>query len=97
LNESLKRFAALRQVLLGMEQDLGLCDLGETERRVLCAVAQASECETEISLGTIQDHALTKGISRSTFFRAMNMLVELGYIAKAGPEKRAGYILQKQD
>jgi DNA-binding IclR family transcriptional regulator len=97
VRETLSRFASLRQILLGMEQDLGLSGLGEAETLVLCAAAQVQGGALEIALSSLQKHPMTQDFSRSTFFRAINTLVEHGFLVKAGPEKRSGYFLNMKD
>lgn len=97
MRETLNRLAAMRQILLGMEADLGIDALNEPETLVLCAAAQAQkECE-EISIAAMQRHPLTQKIPRSTFFRAVTTLMERGLLMKAGPEKRSGYLLRMKD
>jgi predicted transcriptional regulator len=87
----LMRLADLRQVLLQMERDFGLGELSDTETKLLYAAAIQAQNKPEVSLSELQEHLMTQGMSRSTFFRSLRHLVEIGYLQKVGTEKRAGY------
>jgi len=93
MNFALKRLADLRNLLMRMEQDFGIGDLSYMETMLLYAAALMAEGDKEVSLTELQGHPMTAGMSRSTFFRALSHLVELGYMKKTGPEKRAGYLI----
>ena len=95
MDDLLKRLADLRQVLLAMEHDLGLAKLTDAETKVLYSARLLMDEKSCIYLTEWRDHSMLNGMSRSSFFRALKTLIELGFIEKTGPEKRAGYVVNK--
>ena len=95
MDDLLKRLADLRQVLLAMEHDLGISKLTDAETKLLYSARLIEDDRNCIYLPEWQAHSMVCDMSRSTFFRALRRLIELGYIEKCGPEKRAGYEIRR--
>ncbi len=86
------RIAALRVMLYGMEQDLGLHDLSEAQRDILYAAHLIFQNEdTVISTKKLRNHQLTKHLAHATFFRALDKLIDRGLMYRNDTEK--GYKL----
>lgn len=85
------QIAALRDMLHGMETDLGLESLSPTQRDVYYAASLLVNEGAQLTASTLQDHRLTKHLSRPTFFRSLKWLVSNGYLIK--DPKTTKYIL----
>ena len=59
--ENLKKLAQLKAVILGMEQDFGLADLTEQERRILNAMSE---------IGTSDDSLVSSKAVRNSLYCA---------------------------
>ena len=87
------KIAQLRQLLLGMERDLGVDSLGAVQKNIVYAATLLSQAAKSVETDEIRKHELLDGVSRSTFFRALKDVVEAGYLSHVEGKKRASYRL----
>jgi hypothetical protein len=93
----LASIAHLKELLLGMERDLGIDDLGSIQKDILYAATILSETNgTTVETDEIRKHALLAGVPRSSFFRAMKDVVDAGYLVHSNEKKRSTYSLSKK-
>lgn len=79
-----------------MEQDLGLGDLSAAEKNVLYAFHSAvQDDKAETSTDAVKNQATTAGMAHATFHRALNRLLELGYIEHAENSRTKIYKIVK--
>ena len=74
----------------GMEDDLGLSDLGNIEKRVLLSIVEFYGKNGVASTSEILAHPLLNAFSRPSLFRALKILEETGKISKVS-DKRGFY------
>ncbi len=87
--------AQLRELLLGMEQELGLGDLSHNEKDVLYAVQVAFQTGGGLARSDdIRNHMLLQTMTQPTFHRSLKSLVQKGYVGHAPNTKAGAYILQ---
>lgn len=89
----LGKLAHLKEILLGMERDLGIESLGPVQKDIVYAASILSEADAEIETDDIRRHQLLGGVGRSTFFRALKDVVDLGYLKHADGAQRSRYHL----
>lgn len=89
---SYEKLAMLRNLLAGMEHDLKLDQLPETQRNIIYAAELLDGREKPASVNDIMGHPLVVDTPRATFFRALKGVVEAGYLRKVG-HKGSGYVL----
>lgn len=85
--------AHLKELLLGMESDLGIRNLGAVQKDIVYAATILSETNEKIETDDIRQHALLSGISRSSFFRALKDVVDAGYLNHCEGTQRSTYEL----
>ena len=85
--------AKLRVLLSGMEVDMGLDELGEVQKNIIYAATLISHSQELIETDELRTHILLNGTSRSTFFRALRGLVDVGYIKHNDGALRSSYTL----
>lgn len=88
---TLGHIAHLKELLLGMEQDLGMNELGNVERNIIYAATILSEGCKNFETDEIRNHTLLSGVSRSTFFRALKGVVDGGYLIHEEGTRRSTY------
>lgn len=85
--------AQLRELLLGMERDLGIGDLSQNEKDILYTISLVSSVNRGIARSdVIKAHDLVAGISQPTFHRCLKNLVKAGLIEHAPNTKAGSYI-----
>ena len=89
----LAKLAHLKEILFGMERDLGIEGLGQVQKNIVYAASILSEAGAEIETDDIRRHQLLGGVGRSTFFRALKDVVDLGYLKHADGAQRSRYHL----
>ena len=77
---SIKQAAQLRLILLGMEHDLNLEGLTTFERDVLYAATSLHIQGTCIKSDDIKTHEMAKSMAAPTFYRALKVLLEKGFL-----------------
>ena len=93
-NQRFLNVAQLRELLHGMEQDLGLGQLTHNEKDVFYAVQLVISSANGIARSEdIKNHELTRAITQPTFHRSLKSLVEKGFIAHAPNTKAGSYIV----
>lgn len=91
----LHKIASLYELLSDLEADLGLSDLSQPQKAVLCAVELLSEHGEEVPLQDIQKHRLTSDVTRSTLFRSLNYLLENEYLTVRYYKGYSAYIINR--
>lgn len=90
---TLGSIAQLKEVLLGMEQKLGIYDLGPVQKNILCVVSILPKNNGVVETDEIRKHNLLKDVSRSSFFRAMKDVINAGYLNHCDGSQRSFYKL----
>ena len=85
--------AHLKELLLGMERDLGIDDLGAVQKNIVYAATILSEKDDNFETDEIRQHTLLEGVSRSSFFRALKDVVDAGYLNHCNGTQRTAYEL----
>lgn len=86
--------AQLRELLLGMEQELGIGELSQNEKDVLYAVQVAYNTGNGVARSDdIRNHMLLQSMTQPTFHRSLKSLVQKGYVGHAPNTKAGSYIL----
>ncbi len=95
MKSKLDALAQLREVLIGMEADLGLQTLSQRELDILYAVRRlTAESESDsVRTESLRQHPLVRQISQPTYNRAIKSLVEKGYLRNAPAKKVGSYCL----
>lgn len=90
--------AQLRQLLFGLEKDLGLDRLGGVQRNIIYASTLLSQHSQILATDDIRQHELLEDVPRSTFFKALKEVVSAGYLVHVDGAQRSHYLLtSKQD
>jgi hypothetical protein len=90
---SVGKIAQLKQLLLGMERDLGIDNLGAVQKNIVYVATLLSEKDGNFETGEMRKHELLEGVSRSAFFRALNDVVNAGYLSHFNGTQRSAYTL----
>lgn len=90
---NLGKVAQLKQLLQGMERDLGVDKLSSIQRNIVYSAKLLSSDDNVVETDDLRNHELLSGVSRSTFFRALKELVEAGYLSHKEGKKRSAYII----
>ena len=85
-----KTLVDLQMMVQGIEEDLGLSDLGNIEKRVLLSIIEFYDQNGVASTAEILAHRLLNSFSRPSLFRALKILEETGKISKVS-DKRGFY------
>ena len=85
-----KTLVDLQMMVQGIEEDLGLSDLGNIEKRVLLSIIEFHDQNGVASTAEILAHPLLTTFSRPSLFRALKLLEETGRIFKVS-HKRGFY------
>ena len=87
------KVSQLRELLLGMERDLGLGKLNLNEKDVLYAVQLVIAANGGVPRSEdIKNHELTRNITQPTFHRSLKSLVSQGLLSHAPNTKARSYI-----
>ena len=85
-----KTLVDLQMMVQGIEEDLGLSNLGNIEKRVLLSIIEFYDQNGVASTAEILAHPLLITFSRPSLFRALKLLEEDGRIFKVS-DKRGFY------
>jgi DNA-binding MarR family transcriptional regulator len=86
--------AQLRELLLGMEQELGIGDLSQNEKDVLYAVQVAMNPSSGVAKSDdIRNHMLLSQMTQPTFHRSLKSLIKKGFVGHAPQTKAGSYVL----
>jgi len=86
--------AQLRELLLGMEQELGIGELSQNEKDVLYAVQVAFNTGTGAAKSDdIRNHMLLQSMTQPTFHRSLKSLIKKGFVGHAPNTKAGAYVL----
>ena len=85
-----KTLVDLQMMVQGIEEDLGLSDLGNIEKRVLLSIMEFYDQNGVASTSEILAHPLLNAFSRPSLFRALKFLEATGRISKVS-DKRGFY------
>ena len=86
-----KTLVNLQMMVQGIEEDLGLSDLGNIEKRVLLSIIEFHDQNGVASTAEILAHPLLTTFSRPSLFRALKFLEKIGRISKVS-DKRGFYV-----
>lgn len=95
--DRLSRFesvARLRDLLFGLEKDLGIDSLTPNELDILYAMRLLSDGDGQVVRSdAIRDHSLCSKIPRPTFHRSLRSLIEKGLVERAPKTRARAYVL----
>ena len=91
--DNFSSMAQLRELLLGMERDLGINQLGPVHKDIVYAATILSNKSDSFETDEIRKHNLLEGVSRSSFFRALRDVVDAGYLNHSVGTQRSNYEL----
>ena len=87
-------YAELAKLMQTMEEDLGLTNLRNSDRKLFaCLVLLSKDGERHVSLKDIKEHALTKNLPSPSLFSSLKRLRNSSIIKKVGSERSATYQL----
>jgi hypothetical protein len=90
--------AQLRELLLGMEKDLGLGHLSQNEKDVFYAVNSVISLRKGVAKSEdIKSHDLVLYMTQPTFHRCLKNLVHMGFLAHAPNTKAGSYVSSAQN
>ena len=82
-----KTLVDLQMMVQGIEEGLGLSDLGNIEKRVLLSIIEFYDQNGVASTAKILAHPLLTTFSRPSLFRALKLLEETGRIFKVSAKQ----------
>jgi hypothetical protein len=90
-----RRLAALRNMLHAMEREVGLQELSTIQRDIYYAACLSRDDQSLLSTDALRTHPIVRELPRSSFFRALKDLVDLGYFKPAGSPRSGLYEVVK--
>ena len=84
MSSLLQKVATLSVLLLELEQETGIEDIGTIEKKVLLAIADLSSLHDVAEIKRIKEHPLISNVTQPSFYRALNNLQNMGKIQKVG-------------
>lgn len=85
--------AELREMLLRMEDDLGLGSFSRVERDMVYATRDIAQPDGQFSSQDLRRHTLLAAVPSATFHRALNRLAEAGYVRLAPGSLARNYVI----
>lgn len=95
MNGLLSHYARLRRQLASMEIDLGLEGFGSDEISLICAIIDLVGYEGAASVTDLRSHILVRRLSKPTFYRALQRLIDASVVSKIGSERSGLYSVNK--
>ena len=87
-------YAELAKLMQSMEEDLGLTNLRNSDKKLFaCMVLLSEDGQQHVSLKDIKEHALTKALPSPSLFSSLKRLMNSSIIKKIGSERSATYQL----
>ena len=93
----LSAYAELRDMLSGMEGDLGLNNLNRVERDMYHACNDTISTDGSFTSGELRAHRLMADVAPATFHRALKRLIEVGLVMRQGNSVKKNYVLAARD
>ena len=88
-------YAELAKLIQSMEEDLGLTNLRNSDKKLFaCMVLLSEDGQRNVSLKDIKEHALTKGLPSPSLFSSLKRLMNNSIINKIGSERSGTYQLK---
>ena len=88
-------YAELAKLMQSMEEDLGLTNLRNSDKKLFaCLVLLSEDGQRHVSLKDIKEHALTKDLPSPSLFSSLKRLMNNSIIKKIGSERSATYQLK---
>jgi hypothetical protein len=85
--------AQLRLLMLGIEEELGLQTLKNSERDVFYAATSIAPSGASIKSDDIKNHKIVSMMPAPTFYRALKVLVAKGMLKNYPGTKKGSYLL----
>ena len=87
-------YAELTRLMQSMEEDLGLTNLRNSDKKLFaCMVLLSEDGQQHVSLKDIKEHALTKALPSPSLFSSSKRLMNNSIIKKIGSERSGTYQL----
>jgi hypothetical protein len=93
----LSAYAELRDMLAGMENDLGLNNLNRVERDMYHACYDTIATDGSFTSGELRAHRLMADVPPATFHRALKKLIEAGWVMRHEDCVKKNYTLVVQE
>ena len=98
VSRKLMNVVQLRELLLGMEKDLGLGQLSQNEKDVFYAVNSVISLKKSIAKSEdIKNHGLLLDMTQPTFHRCLKKLLHIGFLAHAPNTIAGSYVSATED
>ena len=85
--------AQLKASLLQTEKKLGIVNLSHIQKNIIYVAVILPKNNGVLETSDIRKHDLLKGVSRSSFFRALKAVVSAGYFIRSNDRERSCYKL----
>ena len=87
-------YAELAKLMQSMEEDLGLTNLRNSDKKLFaCLVLLSEDGQRHVSLKDIKEHTLTKDLPSPSLFSSLKRLMNNSIIKRIGSERSATYQL----
>ncbi|MGO4852749.1 hypothetical protein [Phaeovulum sp. W22_SRMD_FR3] len=93
MDKKLGSVAKLRELLLGMENELGLGELTRNELDLLYAIERLAQVAVPVRSEDMRQHPLVSHMTQPTFHRTLRGLLERGLLMRAADAKTGRYML----
>ena len=84
-SSDMARLIAMIDLVQGLERDLGISDLSDQEKMVYMAVFEALANSDAVTVSEFYGNKKLKNMSRTSFFRNLSSLCEMGYLMRIDP------------
>ena len=89
----IEKVARLRELLFGLEKDIGIHNMSSVKQNILYATALLDGRIYPVETEALRNHPLLLDVTRSTFFNALKALVEEKHLKHVDGYKRSQYLL----
>lgn len=89
------KLAALRNMLLQMEAEIGLEKLSQPQKDVYYAACLVADEDQVIHSESVKHHPMLTPMARPTFYRALKELVQKGFLAAVSSQKNGKYRINR--
>lgn len=91
----LSHYARLRRQLAALEVDLGLDAFTPDEVGLISAIVDLESTTGPAQVHDLREHLLCRRLSKPTFYRALQRLVQRGAVRRIGSERSGLYVVNE--
>lgn len=89
------KLAALRNMLLQMEAEVGLEHLSQPQKDVYYAACLVATEDQVVHSDSVRRHPMLAPMARPTFYRSLKDLVDKGFLVSASQRKDGRYLITR--